>query len=169
MIAIQSVEWRAVVGLPLYEVSSEGQIRNAKTGKVLKQCDVGKGYLSVHIGGRTRKVAPIVAEAFLGPIPQGMFVDHKNDVRSENRADNLQYLTIAESNRKRWICGATGFKGVRRRAHGKFQARIAGPTGKQIHLGTFDTAEQAALAYDAAARAHHKEFAVLNFPEVSCG
>lgn len=85
-----------------YEVSNLGKIRNASTGRELKPfTDKLQTYDRVELyeGGISRKfmVHILVAEAFLGPKPKGMEIDHLNTNLHDNRLCNLAYVSQDEN------------------------------------------------------------------------
>ena len=98
-------EWRDVVGREgEYEVSSFGHVRSHyRGGRVLKARLNGKrehsgDYYCVDLGRLERRyVHHLVAEAFIGPRPDGLLVCHENGDRHSNRASNLYYGTHAEN------------------------------------------------------------------------
>lgn len=83
-----------------YEVSDMGNVRNKRTGRILKPEVVHNGYLRVTIGKKRYRIHRLVYETFVGPIPEGYQIDHINEKRQDNRLVNLQVLTQAENLQK---------------------------------------------------------------------
>lgn len=115
-------------------------------------------------GGRTSiYMARVIAQ----PRP-GQMVDHDNGDTLFNVRKNLRPCTRVQNQRNRHARNsASGFKGVRRRDHAKakpYSAEIS-INRRNVFLGYFATAAEAARAYDAAALEHFGQFANLNFKE----
>lgn len=103
-----SEEWRDVVGLEgRYRVSSLGRVRGGPmlrhTARGCNKVQVNPfGYERVSLTGFDQKLRPywvhrLVAEAFVGPRPAGMQVNHKDGIKRNNAADNLEYCTPGEN------------------------------------------------------------------------
>jgi hypothetical protein len=88
-------------------------------------------------------------------------VDHINGDGLDNRRANLRLVTRQQNmaNRRGW--SQAGYKGVSRMESGKYVAHIV-VNGNHHNLGRYDTAEEAARAYNAAAADAFGEFALLN-------
>lgn len=96
--------------------------------------------------------------------PPHLVVDHIDHNGRNNRNKNLRLATFTQNcqNQRRSSNKTSKYKGVHwHKAQKKWAAKIT--ENKKIHhLGYFKTEEQAAKAYDDAARKYHKEYASLN-------
>jgi hypothetical protein len=92
--------------------------------------------------------------------PKGRCVDHVNGNTLDNRRVNLRICTILQNNwNSRTVVGKSGVKGVSwSKSNHRWIAQIRAG-GPKIHLGTFRSIEEAAVAYADAAALMHGEFA----------
>lgn len=93
-------------------------------------------------------------------------VDHIDGNPLNNQRSNLRLCTKRENarNQKRRADNKSGYKGVHQRIRSSsWIARIQVQDDRHF-IGEYSTSEEAARAYDAAARALYGEFARLNFP-----
>jgi hypothetical protein len=103
---------------------------------------------------------------FLMDAQPGEMVDHCNGDALDNRRNNLRLATPQQNGQNKRLSplSTTGLKGVGwHKRRGRYHARIQ-LQGIRYHLGFFDDAETAALAYDAAARRLFGAFAMCNYP-----
>ncbi len=86
-----------------YEVSSMGSVRNKKTLRVLKPWISGSGYYKCQVGkNRLRKrVNRLIAEVFLPNEYNLPVVDHINHIRTDNRVENLRWVSYRDNNLNR--------------------------------------------------------------------
>ena len=111
----------------------------------------------------------LIARTFIDNPDNKPYVDHINRDRSDNRVDNLRWVTSQENsfNRKKQEGTSSEYIGVSLdQSCDKWLVCIY-LNGKNIHVGRFDKKNEieAAKAHDKAARKYHGEYAHLNFPD----
>jgi hypothetical protein len=93
---------KSIVDIPwyvwYYQVNTEWEIISIprkwrKSKRILKSCNSGKWYKSVTLckdwEQKALYIHRLVYMSFMWPIWEGMYVCHKNDIRSDNRLENL--------------------------------------------------------------------------------
>lgn len=145
-----SEQWREIPGFPKYEASTQGRIRNAKTGKILRPGDSGRGYEHVCLSkdGKSHSIAVhrLVAAAWI-PNPQNLpEINHLDYNRRNNAAANLEWTThranvLYSRERmkvpKKEVHNSTGERWIYRNM-GRFMVLRLGK-----NYGRYDTIEQA--------------------------
>jgi len=150
---------------PDYFIYDDGNVYSYKRKKFLKPSDNGHGYYIVDLcnNGRRKSVRihRLVALHFVANPENLPCVDHIDRNKKNNNYTNLRWCTNAQNrmNQLKYSNNTTGITGVyydeRRK---KYHARIK-VNGKFIHLGYFDTLEDAAIKRFAAEIVYFGKFA----------
>jgi len=136
-----------------YQISNFGNVRNKKTGRILKPTE-GKTdkyyYITLCKDGKQKntKIHRLVASYFVENPENKPYVDHIDNNKLNNLFSNLRWATHQENNRNKKIYSnnTSGFKGVVfDKRYNKWQARTR-IDGKSICFGSFDKIEDAVEA-----------------------
>lgn len=96
--------FRPVPNAPGYFVNRKGEVisfRKWKNGRKLRPQLHGSGYLFINLQVNKRNkftyIHSMVSKAFLGETPDGLCVNHKDGIKTNNNLKNLEYVTTMEN------------------------------------------------------------------------
>jgi len=135
----------------IYTIDRDGTIKNKK-GQIMK---IGDNMRYNRIGlskkGKMRKHSynRLIAQHFI-PNPNNYeYVDHINEIKDDNRIENLRWINMSGNMRNRTIKNIYGLpRGVFKNKYNTYRA-LAKIDGKYTHLGSFETIEEASKCYEA--------------------
>ena len=127
------MDWKVIHERQNYSVSSNGEIRNNKTGRILKLYLGTSGYYQVMLGRKTVPlyVHRLVAQAFIENPDNHPQVDHINGIKTDNRVENLRWVSVSDN------CWNFGYK---ERIENRKKKIIATNNGKVIIFNSRDEA-----------------------------
>ncbi|MFG6591302.1 HNH endonuclease [Sulfitobacter sp. 1A12157] len=138
---------------------------NAKyAGKEAFTCANASGHKRGNIRGKGLLAHRVAWAIYYGSWPDGI-IDHVDMNPANNAIDNLRLATKRQNGCNRRTVGRSKYLGVCwHKAAKKWKASIS-VYNRSTYLGVFENEEDAAAAYDRAARKFHGEFSRLNFPD----
>lgn len=122
------------------------------------------GYRHVSADGAEFLAHRVIWLMHYGYLPEKP-IDHINGIRDDNRIENLRLASHAENSQSGHILRSpnkSGYRGVHRSCCGKKWVSQIRAFGAHYHLGTFETKEEAALAYNKASKKYCGEFSYEN-------
>lgn len=96
---MEGEEWRECPSYHNYEVSNYGRFRNKISKIIYNGTKTKQGYINVSAGyGNVLALHRLVLQAFNPiPNPQDFTVEHLNGIRSDNRIENLKWVSNTEN------------------------------------------------------------------------
>lgn len=105
-----------IEGYSNYKINPDGNVKNVKTNKVLKPHLKKNGYYCVNLSRngkcKTKYIHKLVAESFLTKYDAKHVVDHINGVKTDNRIENLRYISSSMNSRNKLSSNKIKYKFV---------------------------------------------------------
>lgn len=121
----------------------------------------GYGWVQTNVVKDGKRTTLKLHHLVMGTPPPDYCIDHVNGDPLDNRRCNLRLCTLAQNRQHQTkVRGAVEYRGVM--PNGKRYRAVLTHDGVKYHLGTFDTPEEAAAAYNAKAAELRGEYAALN-------
>ena len=166
-------QWKTIEGYENYEVSTLGNVRNLKTGRILSPGDNRRGYYFINLrkDGKTmpRTIHRLVADAFIPNPANKTCVDHQDRNRMNNVVSNLRWVTHSENGMNASVkkSNTSGLPGIYwNKNASKWHVRIK-VNGVNKHVGFFSDFEDAVTARQYAQQEHHGQYAnIINIQNV---
>ena len=78
---------------PVYEISTEGRLRNTKTGRIIHgRLNKNNGYYRANIRGKEVYIHRLVVDAFGANAGSNLYVRHIDGNRTNNSISNLEWI-----------------------------------------------------------------------------
>lgn len=137
--------------------------RRIKAGQTAGSYNKVTGYLSINCDNMSFLVHRLVWIYMYGDIPVGMYIDHVDNDKLNNRIENLRLCTKLQNKQNSSVSekSKSGIKGVYWiEKLGKYLVCV-GLNGKMIKVGYYTNKEDAITASNNARLLHHGEFAKI--------
>lgn len=140
IIHLQGEVWKPIIGYEgLYEISNLGRVKSLKGVRILKNSTQKVGYETVGLRKNNQTkvfyIHRLVAEAYIPNIENKPFIDHINRDKTDNRVENLRWVTQKENINNPLTKNIWGY------THNKNVSRLRGenhPNARKIQQFTKD-------------------------------
>lgn len=141
----------------MYQVSNLGNVKSLRYNKeIILRPALSNRYLGIALSKdkkqKTKRIHQLVAEVFLNHKPNGvkLVVNHINNIKTDNRLENLEVITHRENTNRKHIKGTSKYTGVYKYKNTIGWRASIYTDNTTKYLGSFKKEYDAHLAYEKA-------------------